>query len=54
MNAQVDVMLSVLSIGACYAGRTYEYHSPLSPAGIIARGRDSPSLDGIATRGRLR
>ena len=37
------------------AGRlSYEYHSPLSPAGILARGRDSPSLGGIATHGRLR
>ena len=26
----------------------HEYYSPLSPAGILARGRDAPSPDGIA------
>ena len=30
------------------ASAASEYYSPLSPAGILARGRDAPSLDGIA------
>ena len=30
------------------SNRASEYYSPLSPAGILARGRDAPSLDGIA------
>ena len=54
MNAQVDVMLSVLSIGACYAGRTYEYYSPLSPDWHSSAGSSRPEPGLHCNPGRLR
>ena len=55
MNAQVDVMLSVLSISACYAGRTYdEYYSPLSPDWHSSAGSSRPEPGLHCNPGRLR